>query len=158
MADVKHLLLDMLDEAFDREAWHGPNLIGTIGTLSLEQVSLVSPYEGYSAWQVALHCAYWKWETRKSLSPAQIGEFSRAPKDWPQLPDAKTAETWRKDLELLLEEHRLLREAVSALSEGQLLTVQEGNRHPHAKSIYAIASHDVYHTGMIRNMGIAGIK
>jgi len=158
MEAAKELLLRMLDEAFDQEAWHGANLMQTLGPLDYRQAAARSPLEGYCAWQVALHCAYWKWATRKSLDAGRIEPFRRTPDDWPALPESADAGAWARDRDLLVDEHRLLRARVEALSEEQLLAVQAGNRYPHSRSVLAIAAHDVYHTAMIRNMGVPGVK
>jgi len=158
MADAKDLLLRMLDEAFDQEAWHGANLMQTLGVLDGRQAAAKSPFQGYSPWQVALHCAYWKWATRRSLHTEPVAPFAGAPQDWPALPPDVTTDAWVADLELLTAEHRLLRARVQALSEEQLTVVQPGNHFAHSRSVLAIAAHDVYHTAMIRNMGVPGAK
>jgi hypothetical protein len=156
---ARDLLVQMMDDAFDHKGWHGENLMGTLRSLTAEQAAAPSR-EGWTAWQVALHCAYWKWVTRRSLHvgglPGAVGPFGRTPDDWPDLPAARTSEAWERDLALLVDEHRRLRDAAAALGEEQLLVVQPGNRFPHARSLCSIAAHDAYHTGMIRNMGVPG--
>ncbi len=156
---LSELLLQMMDDAFDQKAWHGENLMDSLRPLAAEQAAAPSR-EGYSAWQVALHCAYWKWVTRKSLYvgglAGEVEPFARAPDDWPALPAERTQAAWERDLAFLADEHRRLRDAAAALTEEQLLAVQPGNRYTHGRSLYAIAAHDAYHTGMLRNMGVPG--
>jgi hypothetical protein len=156
---LSEVLLQMMDDAFDHEAWHGENLMDSLRKLTAAQAEARSR-EGYSAWQVALHCAYWKWVTRRSLHVGGlvggVEPFGRAPDDWPAVPAARTQLAWQRDLEFLADEHKRLRDAAAGLSEEQLLLVQPDNRFSHARSLYAIAAHDAYHTGMLRNMGVPG--
>jgi hypothetical protein len=155
----RELLLQLTDDAFDHKGWHGENLMDTLRSLTAEQAAAPSR-EGWTAWQVALHCAYWKWVTRKSLYigglTGAVEPFARVPDDWPERPAAATTAAWERDLSFLAEEHRRLRDAALQLTDEQLLAVQPGNSFPHARSLCAIAAHDAYHTGMIRNMGVPG--
>ena len=156
---LRDLLVRMMDDVFDHKGWHGENLMDSLRSLTAAQAA-ASSREGYSAWQIALHCAYWKWVTRRSLCTGDptgaIEPFSRAPEDWPLLPAECTQAAWDQDLEFLAEQHRRLREAVLAFTDDELLAVQPGNKFPHARSLYSIAAHDAYHTGMLRNMGVPG--
>ena len=158
MDELKRLFLAMIDEAFDQDAWYGPNLWNTLKGLSLEQATYTSTYEGYSAWKVVLHCAYWKWDTRKNLCGHPIPEFPRGPEDWPRPAEDRSLASWKADLEFLREEHRLLRECIQEFPEEKLLRIDERHHYPFARHLYGIASHDVYHTAQIRNMGIPGVK
>ncbi len=158
MEETRQLLLGAIDDAFDGEGWHGPTLLGTIRGLSFEQICRPSAYEGITVWQVALHCAYWKWEVRRRVSEEDTDSFRRIPEDWPDLPEARSAADWEADLALLIEEHYLLREAVGLFPMEKLGRVEGGNRFPYRKYIYGAAAHDVYHTAQIRNMGVAGLR
>lgn len=104
------LLLALLDEGFDRKAWHGPNLLGSLRGLSAEQ-ALRRPAPGrHNVWEIAVHCAYWKSIVRRRLDPDSEEErFPRGPRDWPALPDPADEAAWRADLKLLKTEHRRLR-------------------------------------------------
>lgn len=159
MASLKSVLLACYDEAFDRKAWHGANVMQTLHDLTLEQLTFRSPYEGYCAWQVVLHMAYWKWDARKRISfPERVARFARSPRDWPKLPAALDADAWRADLELLLSEHRLLRELIERLPASRLSGTVPPRDYPIHRYVYAVAAHDVYHTAQIRNMGIPGLR
>lgn len=72
------LLLALLDEGFDRKAWHGPNLLGSLRGLSAEQ-ALRRPAPGrHNVWEIAVHCAYWKSIVRRRLDPTRRRSASRA--------------------------------------------------------------------------------
>jgi hypothetical protein len=160
MDSMKELLVDILDDAFNGEGWQGPNnLVNTVENLTLEQLTFSSPYEGYSIWQIVLHCAYWKWFVRKILVGEKAGEFPRSPEDFPSLPSVRNMVIWRKDFELLLGEHRLIREAVEGFPNDAWWDIVPGQKSDRAyiKYVYGVAAHDIYHTGQIRNMGIPNL-
>jgi uncharacterized damage-inducible protein DinB len=143
------LLLALLDEAYDRTAWHGPNLRGALRGLPAEKAAWKPAPGRNSVWQLALHCAYWKYAVCRRLTGAGArGSFPRRPSNWPELPVRCDAASWKQDLALLDEQHRLLREAVVTFSAGRL----SGRRGAStaARLIYGIAAHDLYHAGQVR--------
>lgn len=153
------LYLHMLDSAFARDGWHGASLVPTLRKLSLEQLTDSNTYEGYSAWGIALHCAYWKYRARRRLIEIVLAEeapkhFERSPADWPDLPVERTGETWKRDFDLLQNEHRLLKDVVARLTVEQLATPSPKTGEPIAGLVYGVAAHDAYHTAQIRNMGL----
>lgn len=134
-------LLDLVDRAFDRRAWHGPNLRASIRGLTHEQAAWRPAAGRHCIWEIALHAAYWKYVVRRALTGEARGSFPRKGSDWLRLPAPADAAAWRADVELLEEEHRKLRETVAAL------------RRVDAKAEFRIqgaAFHDVYHAGQIR--------
>jgi hypothetical protein len=160
--NIIELHLKMLDDAFSHNGWHGASLMPTLRGLSLQQLTFNETCEGYTAWGVALHCAYWKYRARRRLFDRCFGEegvsrFARGPADWPDLPVEKTAETWQADFDLLKTEHELLKQTVARLSPGQLTAIDEKSGKPHAVQVYGVAAHDAYHTAQIRNMGVPGL-
>jgi hypothetical protein len=150
MNDVRDLVLRLLDEGFDREAWHGPNLMGALRGLDAE-AALWRPAPGrHNAWEVALHCAYWKQRVRSRLVDVPREKFPHPGRDWPSLPLEPADATWREDLELLRRTHRALREAVASLDDTELARPLSGLKWPRIRSAAGIAMHDVYHAGQIR--------
>ena len=149
-----------LDEAYDMaETWYGSNLRTTLVSLSLEELKYDRTYEGYSAWELALHCAYWKWHVRRLLT-GETDAFPYTPDDFPRVRTTSSSEDdWSKDLAYLDDQHRRLREAVAALSDEHLSAPsqspdgvdQDGSV---ARMVMSIALHDAYHTAQIRNMGL----
>jgi hypothetical protein len=161
MKNTTELLLDIIDDAFDRIGWQGPmNLKNTIEQLTLEQLIYNKTTEGYCAWQIVLHCAYWKWVVAGLLSDSTPADFPRAPKDFPTLPEEPNESDWKKDFNLLLEQHMLVRKAVLQFPEEKWFEITKPPHDPmtYIKRVYGLAAHDVYHTAQIRNMGIPGIK
>ncbi len=150
MEDVRGLLLRLLDEGFDHRAWHGPNLLGALRGLDAE-AALWRPAPGrHNAWEVLLHCAYWKHRVRARLVEVPRAAFAHPGRDWPGLPDTRTEASWRKDLRLLRDTHRQLREALASLSEADLARPLPGLKVPRVRAALGIAQHDIYHAGQIR--------
>jgi hypothetical protein len=160
MSTISRLLVNILDDAFNGSGWQGPdNLVNTVEKLTLEQLIHPSPHEGYTIWQIVLHCAYWKWAVLRTLVGEKAGGFPRLPEDFPSLPEERSLEKWREDFQLLLEQHEAVRNVVLEFPESEWWEVppKVSNAVPHIKRVYGLAAHDVYHTGQIRNMGIPNL-
>jgi uncharacterized damage-inducible protein DinB len=144
------LLLALLDEGFDRKAWHGPNLFGSLPGLSAEQARRRPAPGRNSIWQIAVHCAYWKSIVRRRVGDGAGERFPRGPANWPALPEPADDAAWKADLRLLQDEHHLLRAAVAALRPADLHRPAPGQKRPRIEHIHGIAMHDVYHAGQVR--------
>src|SRR5713226_8374904 len=111
----RDLLLRILDDAYERKAWHGPNLRGSLRGVTANE-ALWRPAAGrHNIWELAVHCAYWKYAVRRRLTDVKRGAFSRKGSNW--LP---SGDSWEKDLRLLRDEHRALRDAIARASAQQL--------------------------------------
>ena len=133
------LLLNLVDQAFDRKAWHGTNLKGSLRGMSAADAAW-RPAEGrHNAWEVAVHCAYWKYAVWRRLTGAKRGSFPYKGSNWFKRP-ADGAD-WKADFALLVRMHRQLREAIAALKavKPAIMPVLTG-----------IAAHDLYHAGQIQ--------
>jgi hypothetical protein len=138
--DARDLLRRLLDEAFNRRAWHGPNLLGSLRGLTARQAARRPGRDRHSIWELALHAAYWKYVIRRRLLGLKRGSFPRTPSNFPAPPSPATDRAWKDDVAFLAREHRLLREAVDrAPLTPRLLFLIRG-----------AAMHDVYHAGQIR--------
>ncbi|MGE5234848.1 MAG: DinB family protein [Acidobacteriota bacterium] len=143
------ILLDLVDEAYDRPAWHGPNLRGALRGLTAAGAAWAPGKGRNSVWAIALHCAYWKYAVRRRLTgEGKRGSFPRGGSNWPAIPAPADAAAWRADLALLDEQHRLLREAVTALDPGRLN--DRRGKFTVARLVSGIAAHDLYHAGQVR--------
>jgi len=141
-------LLDVLDEAYDRPAWHGPNLRAALRGLSAARAAWRPAPGRHSIWELALHCAYWKYAVCRRLVGGPRGSFPRHPGNFPSVPPRGDATAWTVDLALLDEQHQRLREAVAALPVARLKGRRVGAAP--ARLIYGVAAHDIYHAGQIR--------
>jgi hypothetical protein len=141
-AEVR-LLLEILDQGFERKTWHGPNLKQSIRGVSAREAAW-RPGEGrHNIWEEVVHAAYWNYVARRRLLREKRGSFALKGSNWIPRTDAADEAAWRRDRKLLEESHRKLREAIAGLPEGRF--------NKKAKDlILGVAFHDVYHAGQIR--------
>lgn len=138
----REYFLHLLDEAYDKQAWHGPNLRGSLRGVSAVTAAWRPGGAVHNIWELALHAAYWKCTVRRRITGDKKIAFPLEGSDWFLRPQEETEEAWKADLVLLAGEHRLLREAVLKLPP---LDFTEKA----ARNIQGAAMHDVYHAGQI---------
>jgi len=144
------LLLDLLDQAFNRRAWHGTGLWGSIRGLT-HRDALWRPGRGrHNVWEIVLHTAYWKHIVRRRLTRDATLKFPHAGSNWPALPAKSDAAAWRRDVALLRDQHRLLRATIARFPTTRLTAKGWRSTWTNAQHIYGIASHDLYHAGQIQ--------
>lgn len=144
------LLLEVFDQAYTAPSWHGTPLKGTLRGVSV-RVALWRPGpRRHCIWKLVLHTAYWKCMVRRRLLRDPTIALPRAGANWPSLPGRSNAAAWRRDRELLDEQHRLLRRAIAALAARDLGRRGWHSKWPIKAEIYGIASHDLYHAGQIQ--------
>jgi len=144
------VLLQIFDEAYERQAWHGPNLKGSLRGISCDQASWRPHRRRHSIWEIAVHTAYWKYAVRRRLLGEKRGSFPIKGSNWFGIPVANTEASWRDDLRLLDAMHASLRKAISGLPPPKLLATPKGSKVSNIRQIYGIAMHDVYHAGQIQ--------
>lgn len=143
------MLLSAMDEAFERKAWHGPNLRGAIRGVSAAEAAWRPAENRHSIWELVVHAAYWKYAVRRRLLGDKRGSFSLEGSNWFSRPDVPSEAGWREDVALLAAEHRQLRAAAAALDPRRLHQPARGVRTAPATLLRGIAFHDVYHAGQI---------
>ncbi len=147
------LLLVLLDEAYERKSWHGPNLRGSIRGLSAKQVAWRPGPGRHNIWEIVVHAAYWKYVVRRRLLGEKRGSFPLRGSNWFKRPIDATEKSWRDDVKMLEEIHRSMRDAIAGLGPKALHMRPPGapmNAPSNAALIYGIAYHDVYHAGQIQ--------
>ena len=137
---MRKLLLQILDEAYDRKAWHGPTLRGSLRGVS-DELAEWRPGDGrHSIHELVIHAAYWKFVVRRRLTGDRRDRFPRPGRNW----FAATA-PFREDIALLDEQHRFLRQTVASVKLNERL-------------VYGVAMHDVYHAGQIQLIKVLGAR
>ncbi len=137
------LVLQILDQAYERRAWYGPNLKQSLRGVTAKQAAWRPAPGRHNISEVAVHTAYWKYVVRRRLRGEPRGSFSLPGSNWFARPGVLTEEAWRRDRVLLDQEHRMLRQAVSDL-------LRSPSREVPWSVIIGVAFHDVYHAGQIR--------
>ncbi|MEP7225803.1 MAG: DinB family protein [Gemmatimonadales bacterium] len=144
------LLLGVMDQAFDRRSWHGTTLRGSLRGVTADE-ALWRPASGrHNIWELTVHAAYWKYAVRRRLAGDAAGSFARKPSDWPEVPTTPDARAWKRDVDLLGGEHRLLRDVVRGLPPARLEGRSPQGVWTNAQEIQGVAAHDLYHTGQIQ--------
>lgn len=144
------LLLEILDQAYEKKAWHGTNLRGSIRGLTAREAAWRPARGRHNIWEIVLHAAYWKYTMRRRLQEEKRGSFPLKGSNWFTRPAEVTEKAWRSDIALLDETHRSMRRAIETLNGNELRTKAPGGTYTHATLIYGIASHDLYHAGQIQ--------
>src|SRR5579863_3952251 len=134
------VLLDLLDEAFDKKSWHGPNLRGSIRGVTAEQAAWRPGADRHNIWELTLHCAYWKYVVRRRLAGEKRGSFVLAGSNFFKRPEELSEAAWKRDIAILVGEHAKLRSTVAGVR------ALAGHLH----LIRGAAAHDLYHAGQIR--------
>jgi uncharacterized damage-inducible protein DinB len=142
-------LLFLIDSAYDRPSWHGPNLRGSLRGVT-PALAAWRPARGrHNIWELTVHAAYWKYAAWRRLTGARRGSFPYSGSNWLKRPEQATAAAWRADLALLDEMHRTLRGSIVADARSPL-------DRPLSRSLTkrglltGVAAHDLYHAGQIQ--------
>lgn len=139
------LLLALLDEAYEKPAWHGPNLRQSIRGVSAKQAAWRPAPGRHNIWELTLHAAYWKYTVRRKITDEKRGSFVLEGSNFYSRPEKgkATEAAWREDKNLLDREHRALKAAVE-----KIVNTPRGKAM--LRHFYGIAYHDIYHAGQIR--------
>jgi len=142
---VQGLVLTLLDEAYKKKTWHGPNLRQAIRGVSAKQAAWRPGAGRHNIWEETVHAAYWKYAVRRRMEGGKRGAFAlKGSNFFPRPEKGKASEAaWRKDKELLEREHQALRASIE-----KVLETPRGAKF--LRQIYGVALHDVYHAGQIR--------
>jgi len=143
------MLLDLLDEAFDRKSWHGPNLWASIRGVRAQEAAWRPGPGRHNIWELVLHAAYWKYVVRRRLTGEKRGSFVLAGSNFFERPQGDpTQAAWKADTAILLRQHQQLRVAIAQLSLAERTALETVPQT--ARLIRGIAAHDLYHAGQIR--------
>ena len=144
------ILLQVLEESYERRAWHGTNLRGSLRGVTAKQASWRPAKNRHNIWEVTLHCAYWKYIVRRRLLGEKKGSFPLQGSNWFPRPIRESEKAWRDDIKLLEETHRSLRKAIASIPPSALRKKTSGSTWTTLQTISGIASHDLYHAGQIQ--------
>lgn len=140
--DVIALLLRLLDDAYEKRGWHGPNLKGSLRGVTPKQAAWRPGPGRHSIRELALHAAYWKYAVWRRLTGVKRGSFPLEGSNWFARQGVPSPAEWRQERALLEAQHRRLRAAVAALRTPPPKAME--------RQIYGVAAHDLYHTGQIQ--------
>jgi hypothetical protein len=143
-------IIQLIEEAYHKKSWHGTNLRGSLRGLTAAEAAWRPSNNGHNIWELAVHCAYWKYTVRRRLLGEKRRSFPLKGNNFFLRPIEISEAAWKKDIALLEEMHQLLIEAIKTLSDGQLHTNVKGSKLTKRFLLSGIASHDLYHAGQIQ--------
>jgi hypothetical protein len=144
------LLLRIIDESYEKKAWHGPNLKGSFRGLEAYTAEWRPRPGRHSIVENVVHCAYWKYSVRRRLTGEKRGSFPLKGSNWFEVPTPMREASWKDYAALLDREHRALREAVASFPPHRLDDFPAEGKVRFITLIYGVALHDVYHAGQIQ--------
>ncbi len=144
------LLLRVVDAAYDRRSWHGPNLRGSLRGVTPSQAEWRPHPRRHNIWELTVHAAYWKYAAVRRLTGAKRGSFTLKGSNWFARTGTPTPAQWRADLALLERSHRAFREVVGALTPDDLASTPPGAGFDTFGLVSGVAAHDLYHAGQIQ--------
>jgi uncharacterized damage-inducible protein DinB len=144
------LLLRLIAQAYDRPAWHGPNLKGSIRRIKAREAIWRPGVDRKSIAEHVVHSAYWKYAVRRQLRGDRRGTFPLKGSNWFVLGETLSDSEWKSYVALLEAEHRQLCDAVSEFPATRLQDLSAKKKYRCVDLIMGVASHDIYHAGQIQ--------
>lgn len=143
--ETSTLILAVLDEAYEKRTWHGPNLKQSIRGLTARDAAWRPAAGRHNVWELTLHAAYWKYALRRRIEGGKRGSFALKGSNFFARPQRgkENESAWAEDKKLLEREHRALRASVQ-----EVLQTRRGEKL--LAQLWGIAFHDIYHAGQIR--------
>jgi hypothetical protein len=104
------LVLALIDEAYAKKTWHGPNLRQSIKGITARQAASRPGPGRHNIWELTLHAAYWKYAVRRRIEGGKRGSFALKGSNFFARPEkGKLNEAaWTDDKKLLEQEHRAM--------------------------------------------------
>jgi hypothetical protein len=152
---MKEQFLALVEEGFQRQAWHGPNLRSSLRGVSAEEAAWRPGKNRHNIWEITVHAAYWKYAVTKRLTGSKSHEFPEKGRNWfargaKKTGERETQKNWARDLALLAKMHKELRNTITNMNESELAQRCRGSRQTARQNVVGIAMHDVYHAGQIQ--------
>jgi len=144
------LLIDFLDQAFEKSAWHGTTLKGSVRHVDHE-LAVWRPDSGqHNIREIIIHTAYWKYTIWKKLVGKTDVTFDYRGTDWQKLPHKLDARLWLTEKAIIKKHHKLLISELEKFPAGKLLKIPPKSKFVYKRYLLGVGSHDLYHAGQIQ--------
>jgi hypothetical protein len=107
------LILELIDQSYNKKSWHGTNLRGSIRGLTAREALWRPSPSRHNIWEIVVHCAYWKYVVRRRLLGEKRGSFPLKGSNWFLRTGRLTEAQWRAERQMMEACHQSLREAVT---------------------------------------------
>ncbi len=138
---------DQLRRSFEGDAWHGPSVREVLEGVTPETAARKVLSDAHTIWEIVLHIAAWESFVRRHLEGETLKGFTGV-EDWPEVNDP-SPEAWRRAIDVLVQGHLALRQALSRFPEDRLNETVPGKKFPFYVLIHGAVQHDLYHAGQI---------
>ncbi len=135
--------LDLLESAYRGRAWHGPALKSTLKGLTVIEALFRPKPHTHNIWEIALHCAYWKYRVMRQLTNVPCPRFPLRGTNWFSRTDGNASQ-WNSEMQILDQQHKHLQAVVLALPSARLGLPEITHL------VNGIALHDAYHAGQVK--------
>ena len=157
MQTIPEAVFDLIDREFNGKSWNGPSFMATLDKLSPTEAASRATWEGYSAWEIANHCA-----TCKLIMLTDLGQTLP---EWPYDADKQfpaptdvTSAAWERDKNLYSLIHARCLATLRALSPEQVAQPMPTWKAPWLEIIVWLTTHDAFHGAQLRSMGLPTLK
>ncbi len=145
----------LTEREYTAGSFNGPAFIQTVKKLSLEQASDTGTIDGFSAWAVVLHDAFFKWKVLEYFQPGEH-PWPYEKKSFPAIPEV-TDENWQRTIGISDDIHAEYMKLLENLSDEDIERRIDEWDCSVGQALAWIATHDSYHAAQIRNMGVQGL-
>lgn len=145
MKEVERIA-DQVAAGYRDGAWPSVSVRDLLRSLSPAEAAAHPVAGAHSAWEIALHLAFWHGAVRRRLGGETVDY--RPEEDWPT-PGEPSESSWEAALDGLDEAHRALVDAVRTLSPDQLGQPVAGRSFDVYFMLHGVPQHDLYHAGQV---------
>jgi hypothetical protein len=156
MNQALQAIFDLIDCEFDGKSWNGPSLMATLAQLDATAAASQATWEGYSAWELAIHCSSCKFIIAEDLG-LFIPEWTYGRQLFGQATDTSPA-AWLHDQSLFRLVHTTCLTALRQMPADHLALEMPSWKSPWLEVIAWLTTHDAFHGAQIRSMGLPALK
>lgn len=146
----KNFYINIIEEAYYRKAWHGPNLHSSLKGVTAKAALIRPAEERHNIYEITAHAAYWVYRVIKRIRKDSIMKFPIKGTNWYESPDILTEAEWRKLKNLLNTFHDELYNLIKELNKKEFSGKPEKEKRIIRRLVVGIVMHDVYHAGQIQ--------
>ncbi len=139
-------ILEQLNRAFYKEAWHGPAFLEILNGVTAKQASKHSLAEVHSIWEIVLHTKTWIEAVRIRCVGKEFNVSDE--QDWPKV-TVFSDDAWQQTLADLNDEHKKLEDVIASMRSSDLNKNAAGSSLPNSSMLDSIIHHNIYHTAQI---------
>ena len=139
-------IASQVDRAYLDGAWVTVSVRDLFRSLSVSEAAARPVSGAHSAWEIALHLAFWHDAVRRRLA-GEVVDYG-LDEDWPAAGEP-TETSWQRTLDELDRSHRELVHSVRALKPEALDKLVQGRSFTIYFMLHGVPQHDLYHGGQV---------